>query len=228
MEGDLTNKEAGNVKKLTTVILILLLTGSASAEYDPIILGKYFSDYINSTLRLEAVIKSRCGYAVTETVNFDAALAEEVQEFKSHDQAKVLAMYTKLGWKENAVNESNNIGNKILTMLSSQGIDPKTACGVVAGYHIAVRDQTKAQWEVAKEKHGKNSNLAQQLTWEKFLKNNPDFADEDGPYRDLGDRLFDEVYSKRVERGILTFENALKIVAEKVYSVIPKTKEPLQ
>lgn len=135
--------------------LLFLCSPFVWAEYNAGKLGEAAGAYMHATDMMQKLQNSKCGYIFKKkTYSFDNAVKEIMQHLRPRDRGELQSI---LDGEENKKERQDNARyiDDWLRSMSREGMDEKTACGMLVSNIGTIYNKATKGWEYAKQHYTK-------------------------------------------------------------------------
>ncbi|MEQ6918018.1 hypothetical protein [Halomonas aquatica] len=108
---------------------------------------------IAATNLAESLKESECGYAIKKTYSTSDVI-EEIKLVLRESDAESLDRYVSSNdFQEEMIESEEGLINKPLAIMKRDGVDKKTACGMLVANMAILLDSSRVEWERSKNKY---------------------------------------------------------------------------
>lgn len=131
----------------TIFVVALFIPTVTSAEYNGTKLAVAVGKYLGAVSWFEHLQSSQCGYLIGPNFSLDQASRDALLHFRNKDREEMKAALKQL--KPEMINEAQEMVDGTLKAAKKDGLDLKSACGMLVGSLSSTFSTIRADYEEA-------------------------------------------------------------------------------
>lgn len=126
---------------------------SVSAEEVTFNMGVAAAKYIGSVAVMQEVSQSECGYAIEKEYSIEKVTDEVKRYFKGNDRLDFVNLTNSINFDKDIEGMQQDLFHEPFEILLEEGVDNKTACGMLIGGYVKIYQDSKSEFNIARERY---------------------------------------------------------------------------
>lgn len=139
-----------------TAFSCLLVFGIASPVYANDIsyeMEVASAKYIGSVNLMQNISSSKCNYAIKKEFSRDEAIKEVAKELTRDENVQLVKYFGSAKFEKEMKVTWDELFVQPLNLMLEDGMDFRTACGILVGGYLNIYQQNKSEWEHTRNKY---------------------------------------------------------------------------